>query len=112
MLHQLDDVDERHQLNNDRLNDAQKQIDSINRQSEQMKGDLDYFAQNLVNDIVKTFQAINDKVIKNNAIETGILFAGIEEMQSQEHFSLECSERIRVITKDSEVLAQSCGIEI
>ena len=42
-------------------------------------------------EIVKTFQAINDKVIKNNAIETGILFAGIEEMQSQEHFSLECS---------------------
>jgi hypothetical protein len=77
---------------------------------EDSMADLSRFTANLLSHIQTCFDSLSSELAQTDAAETSNVFSVLAEMNEQQSFSLEISERIRIVTRDLNTLENTLGI--
>lgn len=72
--------------------------------------DLSRFTATLLSHVQHSFGKISIELARIDASSTSNLFSDLNEMNAQETFSLEISERMRILTRDMNDLETTLGI--
>ena len=72
--------------------------------------DLSRFTANLLSHVQSRFDCLLSELATIDASSTSNLFSDLNEMNAQETFSLEISERLRILARDMNDLETTLGI--